>query len=239
MAWHAEVPAGPPRCASDAWRAAGRRSPSPGRAESAWEPEEWIDEGELRDEAADAVGRGRQRRGPCPPGPSVRRGRVDDVGDDDLQGAVAPNRVARFESRLKEASDAFRRERYDDARRILRPLAEQAPGASSVRELYGLTLYRLGRWAQASAELEAFRTQTGSTEQHPVLADCARALGHYDEVEELWEELRAASPSAELVAEGRIVAAGALADQGRLDEAIALLDAGTRPTKKPSSTTSA
>ncbi|HEX6568800.1 MAG TPA: tetratricopeptide repeat protein, partial [Acidimicrobiales bacterium] len=127
----------------------------------------------------------------------------------------------------------FRRERYEDARRILRPLAEQAPGASSVRELYGLTLYRLGRWAQARRELEAFRTQTGSTEQHPVLADANRALGRYDEVEELWEELRAASPSAELVAEGRIVAAGALADQGRLDDAIALLDAAPKPAHRP------
>jgi tetratricopeptide (TPR) repeat protein len=102
-----------------------------------------------------------------------------------------------------------------------------------VRELYGLTLYRLGRWAQAKRELEAFRTQTNSTEQHPVLADCARALGHYAEVEELWEELREASPSAELVAEGRIVAAGALADQGRLDDAITLLEAAAKPTKKP------
>jgi tetratricopeptide (TPR) repeat protein len=145
---------------------------------------------------------------------------------------VGANRVARFEARLKDASDAFRRERYEEARRLLRPLAEQAPGASSVRELYGLTLYRLGRWAQAKRELEAFRTQTGSTEQHPVLADCARALGRYAEVEELWEELRAASPSGALVAEGRIVAAGALADQGRLDEAIALLEGGSRPTKK-------
>ena len=112
------------------------------------------------------------------------------------------------------------------------PWPSRRPGASSVRELYGLTLYRLGRWAQAARELEAFRTQTGSTEQHPVLADSYRALGRYADVEELWDELRAASPSAELVAEGRIVAAGALADQGRLEDAIELLAAGTKPTKK-------
>jgi tetratricopeptide (TPR) repeat protein len=171
-----------------------------------------------------ARGRGHQRdRGAA--GPSTS-------GGDDLRSAVGADRVARFEARLKDASDAFRRERYEEARRLLRPLAEQAPGVSSVRELYGLTLYRLGRWAQAKRELEAFRTQTGSTEQHPVLADCARALGQYAEVEELWDELRAASPSGALVAEGRIVAAGALADQGRLDEAIALLEGGNRPTKK-------
>jgi thioredoxin-like negative regulator of GroEL len=249
--------------ASDAWRAAaGEADRERATERGAWQPEEWIDEGELRDEAEGAVGRSRSggsarrgrggasapargREGAGAPargrgGPGGRSGSGAGATDgaaaspaDDLKGAVAPNRVARFESRLKDASDAFRRERYEDARRILRPLAEQAPSASSVRELYGLTLYRLGRWAQAKRELEAFRTQTDSTEQHPVLADCSRALGHYAEVEELWEELRAASPSAELVAEGRIVAAGALADQGRLRDAIALLEAAAKPTKRP------
>ena len=123
--------------------------------------------------------------------------------------------------RLKEASKAFKRERFEEARKILRPLAEQAPTAESVRELLGLTYYRLGRWKPAAAELEAFRDLSGTTEQHPVLADCYRALGRHAKVAELWEELRAASPGAALVAEGRIVAAGSLADQGRLDDAIA------------------
>ena len=39
-----------------------------------------------------------------------------------------------------------------------------------------------------------------------------------------WRELAATSPGPELVTEGRIVAAGALADRGRVDEAVALLD---------------
>ena len=245
--------AGRATSASEAWRAAGagrdrereRAHPGPGEDEAAWQPEEWIDEGELRDEAAGAVGRSRTREEPTPrrhgpdgdvPRARSRAGRSRaerDEAEDELRAVVAPDRMVRFEQRLDEASDAFRRERYEDARRILRPLAEQAPGASSVRELHGLTLYRLGRWAQARRELEAFRTQTGSTEQHPVLADANRALGRYDEVEELWEELRAASPSAELVAEGRIVAAGALADQGRLEDAIDLLAAASKPAKRP------
>lgn len=241
--------------ASDAWRSAGReaRRDTPGGTGGGegipsprWQPEEWIDEGELRDEAEGAVGRSRSRpsrpgprrpdeEAPAPAGRRRRDGAAPDAaeGDDDMRRAVAPNRLARFESRLKDASTAFRRERYEEARRILRQLAEQAPGAAPVRELYGLTLYRLGRWAQAKRELEAFRTQTGSTEQHPVLADCYRALGQYAEVEELWDELREASPSAELVAEGRIVAAGALADQGRLDDAIRLLEAAAKPTRRP------
>jgi tetratricopeptide (TPR) repeat protein len=93
-----------------------------------------------------------------------------------------------------------------------------------LRELLGLTYYRLGRWALAHKELEAFVGLTDSTEQHPVLMDCARAAGRYKRVETLWEELRAVSPGAEVVTEGRIVYAGTLADQGRLDEAIKVLE---------------
>jgi tetratricopeptide (TPR) repeat protein len=227
--------------ASDAWRSAAR-APSGDTGDPqrpAWQPEEWIDEGELRDEAVGAVGRGRsgshsagRRRGEAhePAVDDTRRGGRSPT--DELRAAAPANRVERLEARLREASGAFRRARYEDARRILRPLADQVPGAASVRELYGLTLYRLARWSQARRELEAFRSLTGSTEQHPVLADCARALGRYAEVEELWDELRAASPSGELVAEGRIVAAGALADQGRIDEAIRLLEAGSKSVRR-------
>jgi len=285
----------PPTGASDAWRAAGRArrddhggergkdSDTP-REPPRWEPEEWIDEGELRDEATGAVDRGREgrpkgaagrtRRQASPaPGPAAsteggapggstprrrpagkaagRAGRTDGGAratsggrkggatgpapvDDDLRGAVPAGRLPRVAGHLREAGDAFSRGRFEEARRILRPLAEQARRAASVRELYGLSLYRLGRWAQAARELEAYRSLTGSAEQNPVLADCYRALGRYAEAEELWDELRAAGPRAELVAEGRIVAAGALADQGRLDEAIDVLaSAVNRPTRKP------
>lgn len=102
-----------------------------------------------------------------------------------------------------------------------------------MRELLGLTYYRLGRWSEAVRELEAFRQLTGSTEAHPVLADAYRALKQRLKVVELWDELRESSPSADLVTEGRIVMAGSLADQGRLDEAIALLDKSQRSVKRP------
>ena len=40
-----------------------------------------------------------------------------------------------------------------------------------------------------------------------------------------------ASPSAELMAEGRIVMAGAWSDQGRMSDGIALLERSLRPTR--------
>jgi hypothetical protein len=124
---------------------------------------------------------------------------------------------------LARASEAFARGRERDALRILRPLAEAYPGAAAVRELAGLCRYRIGFYAVAADDLAAFADLTGSTEQHPVLMDCRRAQRKLRAVEELWEELRETSPSAALVTEGRIVLAGALADAGRLADAIDLL----------------
>jgi tetratricopeptide (TPR) repeat protein len=199
-----------------------------------WAPEEWIDVDEMEGEASDAVARGRSRSRARTVAPSDRI--ADDVEDSvraELARAVGTGRIERYEQRLKDATRAFEAERYRDAARILKKLADDAPTAASVRELYGLTLYRLGQWRVAARELEAFRQLTDSTEQHPVLADCYRALRQYGKVDELWEELGAASPSAELVTEGRIVAAGALADQGDAGGAVRLLAHGFNFPKKP------
>jgi tetratricopeptide (TPR) repeat protein len=111
-----------------------------------------------------------------------------------------------------------------EALRVLRPYRDPHPDSAELREMLGVAYYRLGRWSLAQKEIEAFVALTGSTEDHPVLMDCARALGRFDRVDTLWQELRAVSPAAEIVAEGRIVAAGALADQGRIDQAIKLLE---------------
>ena len=101
-----------------------------------------------------------------------------------------------------------------------------------MRELYGLTLYRLGEYRKAARELETFRLLSRSADMNAVLADCYRALHRWTAVEELWDELKAASPDPVVMADGRMVMAGALADRGKLDEAIALLEQGMgRPRK--------
>lgn len=151
----------------------------------------------------------------------------------DLHQAVGVRRGARLEQDLMEASRAFERERYGDALRMLRRLVEEAPDVAAVRELLGLCLYREEKWADAIRHLDRFVELTGSVEQNPVLADCHRALRHYSVVEELWRELSSSSPSAELVVEGRIVTAGALADQGRLRDAVELLERGPISAKRP------
>ena len=153
------------------------------------------------------------------------------IDRDELARVVGKDVAVRVERRLREAARAFDRERFDEALPKLRALSRVAPGAASVRELYGLVLYRMGRWADAIKELEAFGLITDSAEQHPVLADCYRALKRWDDVERVWNELREISPSSALVNEGRLVMAGSMADRGDLSGAIALLAKGFR---KPS-----
>lgn len=211
---------GGPDTAAQAFRAAGP-------------PERRIDDWvrtDVRDEAEQAVARGGAKPKPKPARDRTPKPKPDIAAE--LDKAVGPKTAPKLGQRLAEATKAYERDRFVEARTILKPLAERAPGSPAVRELYGLTLYRLGNWKLAIAELEAFRRLTGSTEQHPVLADCYRALKRYGEVEALWEELKETSPSAELVAEGRIVAAGAYADQGEYDRAIRLLEAGLRNPKR-------
>ncbi len=154
----------------------------------------------------------------------------------EVGAAVERGVAARVERKLGQAADAFEQDHLPDALRILRPLSKEAPNVPAVRELTGLAFYGTGQWAAAAKELEAFRSLAASVEQHPVLADCYRALGRYAAVNELWDELREASPGAALVTEGRIVAAGALADQGDVAGAIRLLERGpVKPTRSAAS----
>jgi tetratricopeptide (TPR) repeat protein len=135
--------------------------------------------------------------------------------------------------RLMDAADAYRHDREREALRILRPLRDQLPDSPSVRELAGLCQYRLGNYRAAQKELEAFAELSNSVDQNPVLMDCYRAQRRWRKVESTWQELAAASPAPDLVAEGRIVYAGALADQGRLDDALAMLRKRAEPVRDP------
>ena len=155
--------------------------------------------------------------------PRRRRAELDAEVMADVQ-REAGARAARFNERLLSASEALGRGRYDDARRMVAPVLRDLPQIALAHEIAGLSFYGVGQWRKAAAELEQARQLEHSTRLHAVLADCYRALRRYDMVEQLWLELRAASPSHELMAEGRIVAAGALADQGDLRGALKLLE---------------
>ena len=233
-------PRGP--SASELWRQAVSRSESAeGHPAGNWEPEEtWVLEPE---EAAEKPAR--PVRPPQPverdiatgregaPSPGGHRRTVPKPVVEELSASAGSDRGAKLAHRIADATYAYEKERYQEARRILRLLVEEVPDSAAVRELYGLVLYRTGQWAPAAKQLESFKELSGSYDQHPVLADCYRALHRYDDAEEVWSDLREASPSGDLVAEGRIVAAGCRADRGDLAGAILMLEKAARKVAKP------
>jgi tetratricopeptide (TPR) repeat protein len=142
----------------------------------------------------------------------------------ELAEAVGRDHATKLSERMATAARAYERDRYTEAFRITKQLAEQVPESAAARELHGLVCYRLGRWTQAIGHLEAARRLDGDdTTQLPVMMDCHRALHRHRRVAALWEELRASSPSPDILAEGRMVLASDLADQRKLNAAVEVL----------------
>jgi tetratricopeptide (TPR) repeat protein len=146
---------------------------------------------------------------------------------------IGGRRGPRLLAQMLAAADALAADRDQEALTLIRPVRNALPDAASVRELCGLAQYRVGNYRAAVKELEVFVEITGSVEQHPVLMDCYRAQRRWARVDDLWDDLAAVSPSAELVTEGRIVVAGSLADRRRIDDGIALLARKARAVRHP------
>jgi tetratricopeptide (TPR) repeat protein len=218
------------------------RAPRPegGRVQAApppWEREQWVDSGPLRDAAVAATGRAKvpaDAESGEDAGPSGRRTSRELAPEvaENLQHIAPSSRTARYQERLTSAADALDRGRYDDARRMVQPVLRDLPDMAFGHELAGLALYRMGQWRKAAAELETARRLDGTLNHHAVLADCYRALRRFSDVDRLWLELRDGSPSPSLMAEGRIVAAGALSDQGDLGGALRVMEKGAEMPKK-------
>ena len=196
----------------------------------------------LRDEAQAAIARS---GGPKPPRKPRRRGKAEashrlplvpkKLPDPKRQLALLLGDSAggRAWRDLNHAAEHLEDGRTGQARAISERLYRKAPQVVEVAELHGLILYRQGKWRAAIDVLEDVREATGLPDQNPVLADAHRAIGNFADVHALWEELREASPASALVIEGRIVAAGALADQGEMQDAVRLLSKGWKRPKRP------
>jgi tetratricopeptide (TPR) repeat protein len=90
-----------------------------------------------------------------------------------------------------------------------------------VRETVGLVAYRAGEWAEAIGELRAARRMGGGPGHLAVMADCERALGHPERAIELSRSTEADGLDPEAAIELQIVVAGARADLGQVDAALA------------------
>jgi len=92
-----------------------------------------------------------------------------------------------------------------------------------VREAVGIAAYYCGDWAQALAELRAARRMGSKSSLLPLIADCERGLGRPERAIELARGTEAAQLSGDDADELRIVAAGARADLGQLEQALTVL----------------
>jgi tetratricopeptide (TPR) repeat protein len=137
---------------------------------------------------------------------------------------------------LTRAAEAYDRHRYEEALRLGRTVADAVPHVAAVRELTGLAAYRAERWAMAKAHLLAHFEITADPEHLPLVMDCDRANRRFRAVERVFAQLSQSEPTADVLTEGRIVMAGALADQGKFTEAVDLLvrAGGTKQLRNPS-----
>jgi tetratricopeptide (TPR) repeat protein len=94
---------------------------------------------------------------------------------------------------------------------------------AAVREAVGIAAYHCGDWAQALAELRAARRMGSKSPLLPLIADCERGVGRPERAIELARSPEAAELTGDDADELRIVVAGARADLGQHEQALALL----------------
>jgi len=193
----------------------------------------WVDEGSTRPirrpEGIRARGTGRAQKG------GRKEVRALDSVVEEFERALGTRASVRALKRYDAALQAFEAHRYEDARKILNPMAKEYTGVSAVHEMLGLCLYRGGQWKRALTELEtAVSLNPDWIFNHAVIEDCHRALGNHQMVEKYWRELAEASPHPELLAEGRIVMAGSLSDRKLYEEAHRLMEKAAGDMKRPS-----
>jgi tetratricopeptide (TPR) repeat protein len=136
---------------------------------------------------------------------------------------------------LTKAAEGYDRKRWEEALRLGRVVSDAVPGVASVRELTGLAAYRAERWNMAKIHLMAAFAIDGNPEHLPLVMDCDRAHRRFRGVTKTFALLEESEPTADTMAEGRIVMASALADQKLYTEAIDLLvrAGGTKMLKNP------
>ena len=122
-----------------------------------------------------------------------------------------------------DAGDALADGDVTRAIALLTDAKQRASRSAVVREALGIALYLDGRYREAGRELAAYRRMSGRQDQNHLLADCARANGQPEKAEDLVDEMITAEVAVDRVAEGLLVVAGARADRGDPEAALAAL----------------
>ncbi|MET0704961.1 MAG: tetratricopeptide repeat protein [Mycobacterium sp.] len=107
---------------------------------------------------------------------------------------------------------------------------------AAVREAVGIAAYRCGDWAQALAELRAARRMGSKSALLALIADCERGVGRPERAIELGRSPEAEALQGDDADELRIVVAGARADMGQMEQALAVLTSPPLDPKRVGST---
>ena len=192
--------------------------------------EEWVDEGALRAEASDAA----SERLPRPRRPTPRRAKGVDPETSATIASAARDAAGRpcSPSGSAQAQQALDGERFDDARRIASRCCASSPTSPPCTRCSAWPPTAPGGGSRRPPSSSSPRPLHPSVELLPVLADVYRAQRRFADVERIWAEVREHSPAPEVLAEARIVAAGAHADQGDLSGALRTMGRATDVPKR-------
>lgn len=124
---------------------------------------------------------------------------------------------------MREAVTAYEAGDLAAAHEVAHRAKADAPRSPSVREALGLIHLERGEFKDALSELLTFRRMTGLAARDPAIAACYRALDRPEKALEALSRLGPAALDADGRVEALVVRAGALADMGNLDAAMALL----------------
>ena len=120
---------------------------------------------------------------------------------------------------LSEAAGHFADHQFGAAHRKLLRAKQLSSRAAAIRELLGLTAYRMDKWDEALRELRTFRRLAGDTTHMPIEMDTLRALGRPTDVHKVWELYKELGGSPGTEAEARVVYGSFLIDEGQVHSA--------------------
>lgn len=138
---------------------------------------------------------------------------------DEVRLATSKDRLQPTLTLLQEAAYGFAGAKYRQVIPKLEEAKKLATSVATIRELLGLSYYRLGEWESALREMRAFRRLAGETTHMAVEMDAQRALGRRDDVEKTWKLFRELGGDTWSKSEAKVVYASFLLEEGRARDA--------------------
>ena len=152
---------------------------------------------------------------------------------DEVRLSTAKERVQPTLALLQDAAYGFAAGKYRQIAPKLEEAKKLSSRAATIRELLGLTYYRLERWEDALRETRAFRRLAGETTHMAIELDCLRALGRRDDVEKTWALLRELGSEGQAKSEAKVVYASFLLEQGEPGRAWRVVQPGRLHAEAP------